>query len=177
MVDQLIEVGSVRKTHGIAGELKFIVEEDFAEDFEEVNFVFIGRNEDVALPFEITSIRGADWIVKLADVESKEAGAVLCGQPIFIKQEDVSPDQAQEVQEVDPEFARYRRLEGFALIDEAIGEVGQIQEVIAYPHQVLAQVQANEKQHLIPLNQDLIKGVDFIKKIVFMRLPEGLLEL
>lgn len=175
MRSALVAVGRVRKPHGYKGELKVTLEADHVNDFAESKFVFVGRDPNTALPYELLTLRGLDPIVQLAGFESKEQCAVLAGQIIYLRDDDVT--QREDPNEIAPDQEDYKRFIGFAVIDDDIGEVGQISDVTATPHQILAEVVHDERKHLVPLNQDLIRGIDFTQKIVFMELPEGLLEL
>lgn len=172
-----MEVGQVRKTHGYAGEMKLAVEEDYGADLERAAFLFIGSNPASALPYEVKRLRGADWIVTLDGVDSRESAAALRGKALFLRSDDVTDAQPERTPEAIDINEEYRRFIGFAMIDTELGELGAIRTVDAYPQQAMATVQHKDKLHLVPLNQDLIRGVDFTKRIVFVQLPAGLLDL
>ncbi len=173
-MDELVEIGNVRKAHGYAGELKLTVFEGHEDDVEAVDFLFIGRSPATALPYEIIGLRGADWICRLEGIGSKEAAAEIRGMPIFLKRSQVSDTPILQAQAASAEFQRFV---GFALIDTERGEIGQIRQIDDYSLQTLAKVHGDGREFLIPMTQDFIRGVDFVKKIVFMELPDGLLEL
>ncbi len=169
-----MEIGQVRKCHGYGGEIKLIVHEGHEDDISAVDFLFIGATPSTALPYEVTGLRGADWICSLEGVGTKEAAAELRGRSIFLRRGQVTETPVVQVRDAAQE---YRRFLGFALVDTELGEVGQIVGLNDSSLQTLARVSRGEKEVLIPLTNDLIRGVDFVKKIVFMALPEGLLEL
>lgn len=173
-MSDLIEVGSVRKTHGFRGELKLSIEEAYKDDFARAGFYFIGHDKRDAIPYEMVNMRGEDWICQLEGLTTKEAAAALRGQRIFLKSADVSEDITNT--SLGSEDA-YRRFVGFAIIDTEEGEIGAIDAVDEDAFQTLARVRYRERDVLIPLNHDLIRGVDFTRKIVFVSLPGGLLEL
>lgn len=173
-MEELIEVGSIRKTHGYAGEVKLAVEEGYGPDIESAEFIFIGKSPDKALPYELQSLRGVDWIAKLSDLESKEAAAALRGLSIYLRAKEVTYENTQDMEsslDISQKFV------GFAIVDEALGELAMIEEVVTYPQQELAKLNYKNQEVLIPLNQALITGIDFTKKIIYMDLPAGLLEL
>lgn len=173
----LVEVGQVRKTHGYAGELKLRVESGFEDDVAGADFLFVGATPDSAIPYEVKKLRGADWIVTLDGVDSRESAAVLRGRPLYLKSKNVSDPQPQRTSANAYIDEQYKRFVGFAMIDTVKGELGAIEAVEAYPQQSMASVVNKNKSHLVPLNQDLIRGIDFTKRIVFVELPEGLLDL
>ena len=174
MKSTYVEVGSVRKTHGFAGEVKLIVYEGFEDDVEDSDFLFIGAQADRAIPYEILELRGADWIVKLDSVDTKEVAAALRGQHIYLPAQDITSVQHLE-QEAQVEH--YRRTIGFSMHDLQLGLLGTINDIVSYPQQTLAALDYNEKEVLVPLNQHFVKDIDFNKSVVVVELPEGLLDL
>jgi len=173
-MEPLIEVGSIRKTHGYAGEVKLVVNDGFGIDIKKAEFLFVGRSPEKALPYELSSLRGADWIAKLMGLESKEAAASLRGQSLYLRESEVTQEiivEKKEAEEVSQKFA------GFALIDEELGEIAMIDEVVSYPQQEMAKLTYAGQEVLVPLKQAFITDVDFTKRIVCTNLPEGLLEL
>ncbi len=170
----LVEIGQIRKSHGYAGEVKLLVYEGHEDDVEGVDFLFIGKTAQGALPYEILQLRGADWICRLDGVNSKEEAAQLRGSSIFLERSQVSETPVLQARAASDS---YRQLVGFAMIDTERGEIGRIVAVEDYALQTLAKVTHGQAEVLIPLNQDFIKGIDFVQKIAFMELPDGLLDL
>ena len=171
----LVEIGTVRTTHGYAGELKVQVDDAYREDLAAAEFVLVGRDALSALPYKLLGVRGADGvIVRLEGLRYKEESASLRGRILYLRASDVTQRQEPGVNE---ETTRYARFIGFAVIDDQLGEIGQLEDVVPYPGQVLAKVNYRGEVKLVPLNEHLIKGVDFTKKIVFMNLPDGLMDL
>lgn len=167
----------MRKTHGYGGEVKLAVTEGYERDVERAAFLFIGTSAAATLPYEIKHLRGADWIVALDGVDSKESAARLRGRTLYLKSEEVSDPQPQQFLDEASINDEYKRFVGFAMIDTQRGELGAIASVEAYPQQSMATVEVEGKPQLIPMNPDLITGIDFTKRIVFVKLPEGLLDL
>ena len=177
--EPLRAIGIVRKTHGYEGELKLALEREFRESLARVDFLFIGEDSDTAIPYRLVSKRGADDIVRLDGVDTKEAAEELRGCSVFAREAhlgEASVSPASLIRDHDAARA-FQRFIGFALIDDAVGEIGAIVSIEAYPGQTLATVDYEGDRRLVPLTVELIRGVDFTKKIVFMNLPEGLLEL
>jgi 16S rRNA processing protein RimM len=56
-------------------------------------------------------------------------------------------------------------------------ELGEIEEVIEQPMQVLAKLTIQNKEVLIPLHSETLKKVDKKHKRVYVELPEGLLDI
>ena len=178
--EPLVEIGIVRKTHGYDGELKLAVDPGYRDVVEAATFLFLGPDDAAAIPYEITARRGDGGdIVALVGVDSKEAATPLRGCAVFVGESLVGDTGAPaSVSAYDIDAARaYDKFVGFAVIDDDVGEIGAISLVEAYPGQAMASVEHDGATHLVPLTPELIKGVDFTKKIMFMKLPQGLFDL
>jgi 16S rRNA processing protein RimM len=71
----------------------------------------------------------------------------------------------------------YQYLKGYKMMDDLLGELGDIQSVEAYPQQEIAIVNYQNKEVLIPLNEFVISDIDNDNQIVNVSLPEGLLDI
>jgi 16S rRNA processing protein RimM len=63
------------------------------------------------------------------------------------------------------------------MVDEVMGEIGQIETVLEYPNQNVFQVFKDKKEILIPIRDEIIKKVDRKKKTITILAPEGLIDL
>jgi len=66
---------------------------------------------------------------------------------------------------------------GFTAIDENEGELGKISAINEFPQQLIATVTYKGCEVLFPLNEEIIKGIDVVKSMVLVDLPEGLLDI
>ena len=55
--------------------------------------------------------------------------------------------------------------------------LGEIREVIEQPHQVLCRIDLNGKEALLPVNESTLVKVDQPARLVYLDLPDGLLDL
>jgi 16S rRNA processing protein RimM len=165
-----IQIGVLGKTHGLKGELKFKIEEEYIDDFNEADVVFI-KNKGHYAPYFIESIRSSS-IIKFEDTEDIEAAKTLQNLPIFLKEEDITIVAAEPLEEL-----IYQYLKGYKMMDDLLGELGDIQSVEAYPQQEIAIVNYQNKEVLIPLNEFVISDIDNDNQIVNVSLPEGLLDI
>jgi 16S rRNA processing protein RimM len=55
-------------------------------------------------------------------------------------------------------------------------DLGPILEVIEQPHQVLAKIDLGGKEALIPMHAGTLKKVDQQARLVYVELPDGLLD-
>jgi 16S rRNA processing protein RimM len=66
---------------------------------------------------------------------------------------------------------------GCQVIDEELGELGEVTVIYDLETQDLIGMQYREKEVLIPIQDGIIQKVDKTGKKVFCRLPEGLLDI
>ncbi|MEI6410417.1 MAG: ribosome maturation factor RimM [Bacteroidota bacterium] len=173
---QYVNIGYTRKTHGLKGELKVVVEPRFEEDFLKNERIFLDV-KGVKVPYFIASVRGTnEWILQLEDVESKESAFALQSRQIYLREQDLIPDHKREI-EVEDDSLEYEELVGYTIEDQTLGTIGKIDEVLEMPQQEMAFLKYKNKDVLIPLNEASIVSIDKAAQVVRMDLPEGLLDM
>lgn len=170
---EFLEIGRFRRVHGLEGELKVQVKEEFLEDILNVDFIFADHNGQ-KLPYFIEEIKGnTDFILRLDGVTTKEDAVLLAGKSIFLR-----PDDIEDLDERDlPIIEQYKYLIGFELWDNDLGQIGQITDLQEMPFQIMALVNYQNQTVLVPVNQQLILKIDKENKTLTMDLPAGILEL
>ena len=168
-----IQIGFTRKTHGIGGELKVIVEEPFEDLFLDADRVFLDI-KGIKQPFFIKTVRGGgDLIVLFEDVANREEAQLLQSRGIFLPENEI-PQEAL----VEPDDGlEYGHIVGYLLADQTLGEIGKVDEVLDMPQQEMAVVRYQGREALVPLNALFVVSVDDAAQQVLVNLPEGLLEL
>jgi 16S rRNA processing protein RimM len=173
MKESLIKIGHTLKPHGLKGEIKVFVEEQYEEDLFQSETVFLeiaGRN----IPYFIENIRGGNaLIVKFEDINDIDAATKIANRALQLREKDIIPEEEKEGEIVES----YSYLEGFYIIDTTNGKIAEIQSVIDTSHQELALLEYNGKEIFIPLHDDFIISIDETNKEVPMDLPEGILDL
>ena len=172
MSEKLIEVGKLGKTHGFKGHLKADIFEEDILNLEEIQVFFIQT-----VPFFIEELKdsGANFIIKFEDIDTKEKASEIAGKPLFVKEEDAILATSTKGMATD-ESTPFEFID-FEIIDLEIGPVGIVNDVFELPEQIIAQVDYNEKEVLIPINDTFVKEIDFDSKQLLMDLPSGLLDL
>jgi len=175
MEEKYVRIGRTKKPHGIGGELKLHIEDQYAEDFDntEVVFLEIGGNPT---PFFVENVRGELFpILKFEDIDSRDAALTVAQKNMLLRESDIIATEDRTYEE-EPGM-RFKRLAGYMIHDETVGEVGKIEEVVEMPQQEMAVILTDKKEILIPLNDSLILEIADDLKVVKMDLPEGLLTL
>ena len=163
-------IGTILKPKGLKGELHAYLDFD---DLEKIRFntIFLEISGRL-VPYFIKSIKylqkNAAYLV-LDDIDNIEKATLLSKKDIYLPNK-LKPKKKKE------EFT-LMDLIGFTAIDEDEGELGIITRIQEYPQQLIAAVNFKNCEVLFPLNEETIKGIDVVKEIVRVDLPEGLLDI
>lgn len=167
-----VKIGYVHKTHGISGELVIRFQDEYYETLEEYPALFLDI-DNLLVPFFIAEeglrFKSSESVItRLAWIDSDAKAKSLCGKQVYVDKEDVI--------ELEDEMSPHA-LVGYQLIGEEIGPVGQIKEVHDYAGNLLLSVDYQDKEVLIPLNEELIVGIDEDLREITLQIAEGLLNL
>jgi len=167
-----IQIGYTKKTHGVAGEIKVVIEAPFEDTFLEKDRVFLEIRGNKQ-PFFIANVRGSgDLIVHFEDVNTREDALLLQSRPVFLP----ATELPEVLESTGPELA-YAAVLGYILVDKTAGTIGRVEEILDMPQQEMALTHYHGREILVPLNPHFVLAVDATKKEVLVDLPEGLLTL
>ena len=169
-IEDHFRVGSVLKTKGLKGEMQLYVDFDNLADID-FNTLFIEIGGKLA-PFFVESIKYQQKnsaYLYLEDVDTIEKASALVKKDIYLPNK-LKPKKKKS------DFT-LKDLKGFTAVDVTEGELGVITDIHEYPQQLIAAVTYKNCEVLFPLNEETITGIDVVKEIVTVDLPEGLLEI
>lgn len=167
----LVKVGRLGKAHGLKGEIKVKIEDAFFDDLVSSDSLLIEISGQY-IPYFVDAWRSDGALLKLEEVDDKEAAFLLQQKDIYLPEDKISePDTPTD------EGTPFDHWINWTIQDSEIGKVGQIDDVVDLPQHYLAEVNINGNTVMIPLHEDLIESVDEKAKLITMNLPEGLLEL
>ena len=171
MNEDYVEIGYTQKPHGVKGEIKILIEEEYINEMRHLEILFLSVRGNI-LPYFIDEVRGtSSFIVKFEDVDNKEAAVKIRASPIFMKRADLKYwEEKVEVELV------YSHCTGYQVIDVNDGELGKLSEVVEYPQQELGLMIINGKEILIPLNEHTIQNIDKVNKKLTVEMPAGILD-
>ena len=163
-------IGTVLKPKGLKGELHAYLDFEGLENIR-FNTIFL-EITGWLVPYFISSIKylqkNAAYII-LEDIDTIEKASALAKKEIYLPNKLRPKKEKEEFTLMD--------LVGFTAIDEDEGELGIITGIQEYPQQLIAAVNFKNCEVLFPLNEEIIKGIDVVKEIVRVNLPEGLLDI
>jgi 16S rRNA processing protein RimM len=170
-----LAVGTVRRPHGVRGELSIAIDTDRPKSAFRVGRVLTvgdarGRPLDRQLTVERSRPFKDGLLVKFREVETLNAVAeALRGATLLIPESESSPLGQGEV--------FYHQLVGLRVV--VGGEaVGTVREVLELPGAVTLAVQRpGAKELLVPFVRDWIRRLDVAEQTLEIEPPEGLLDL
>ena len=171
---KLVEIGKFGKTFGIDGQLRCQIEDAYLDDFLQSEALFVKINGHPVPYFPEAIEEDKELSVRIEEIASREEAQVLSGKIIFLRAEDlhsIVPD------DLGSQLSQYQRWLGFTIIDENQGEISKIKDFVELPQQLLAVLDYQEKEVLIPFQTELILDLDESAQTILMDLPEGLLDL
>lgn len=163
-------IGQINKPHGVNSEMSFSFTSDIF-DREEIPY-FVFEIQGILVPFFLEEYRfkgSATGLMKLEGVINEEQARAFYGLTIYLPKKFL-----EKVEDTEIELDYFA---GFSLIDAEKGLLGVISEVDQTTENVLFVIPTKNDELLIPAGEEYIEKIDHDKKIIFVRLPEGLLDL
>jgi 16S rRNA processing protein RimM len=165
------KVGFFKKTHGVFGELVLEFEPQFEISVENADRFFV-EIDGLLVPFFVLEDgfrfkTENSAIISFDGVDSEKYAKRMIGSSVFLFKNEiiVMPDEL-----FDSELVNY------LLVDEKLGEIGNIDQVDNYSGNIVITVNYRGKELLVPFNEDLIISIEKQNKILKLRVPEGLIE-
>lgn len=168
-IEDCFYIGYITKTKGLKGEVQVYFEYDEPANLK-LDSVFAEINGKL-VPFFIASCKlqnNQTGNIYFDDIDSIEKAEVLIRKKLYL------PNSLKPQRDED-EFL-ITDLKGFIAHDENLGELGEIIEIHEYPQQFVAVVPYKNKEIMFPLNEDLIVEIDDENGILYVDLPEGLID-
>jgi len=163
------ELGYVTRPFGLNGELEVYLDTDDPTPYEGVEVVFLQKQEGL-VPFFVKHLvaHRKNHILGLEDVISREQAEALQGVKLFLPI-TLLPEL--------PEGEFYwHELVGCQLFNEG-ALVGTVKGIVDIPGNELVEVDASGREILLPMSANFLEKFSREEKKIFMKLPEGLLEL
>jgi len=168
--NEVFPIGKINKPHGINGEMSFTFTTDVF-DTENAEFL-IFEIEGIFVPFYIESYRfktETTALLKLENIENEEQAREFNGLSIYL------PVEFRE--KVSEEEITMDYFIGFKLQDKMQGEIGTVTAIDQATENVLFIVEKDLNEILIPATDDFILEIDHEEKIIYVEIPDGLLEI
>ncbi|HEX8142221.1 MAG TPA: ribosome maturation factor RimM [Pyrinomonadaceae bacterium] len=170
--DELVAVARAVKTRGLRGELVAELLTDFPERFENLErlIAVAPRGERKALMLEEHWFQSGRIVLKFAGYDSIEEASALIGCEFAVP-------EAERVELPEDEFYDWE-LAGCA-VETVEGEsLGTVREVLKTGgvEMLVVDNERAEREHLIPLAEEICVEINVERKLIRIDAPEGLLE-
>ncbi|WNJ17935.1 ribosome maturation factor RimM [Pontibacter sp. G13] len=169
---ECIELGYVTKPHGLQGELKSVWDVHDIHEYSRSRILYLAKKDGPINPFRVESfhvINNKSALLSLKGVESRMDAEELGGSTIYFPLELLPKLK-------DGHFY-YFQIMGFEVVDEKLGTLGNIVQVVDQAAQDLLVMEYQGHEVLIPMTDQFVKNADLEAKQVFTNLPEGLMDL
>lgn len=163
-------IGKIVAAHGIQGDVIIAHDAVAPLHLNTWDCLLVELHPQSYIPFFIEEIHESgqeELICKFEEIPNREASHPLLNKAVYTSINFTVKLKTEE---------GYGQFIGFEIYDKGQA-VGQIQEVLDGAAQVLFKIQSSGRDILIPVVESFIEQIDSKKKIIFMNLPEGLLDL
>jgi 16S rRNA processing protein RimM len=166
---EYLVVGSLRRAHGVHGEIVMEVLTDFPERLKPESMVYIGPSHH-AMKIETVRPHGEGLLVKFGDVETPEEAGRYRNQPVYVT-------TADRPQLPKGQFYEHQVL-GFDVVNDANQEVlGTLTEIMRTgANDIYVVKRADGSEVLLPVIPSVVLELDASQRIVRVHLLPGLID-
>lgn len=170
-MNKYIQIGTIVAAHGWHGQVILVHQLGKQATGDNIPVLFIEKNINNFIPYFIESIqevKDGEVFLKLESIDSKEDARSLLKKKVCLDRDSfrtlIQPDS-------------HLYYIGFTLIDKKEKTLGKIADVTQLPGQLIAHVHEKGKELLIPLTEQTIDKTDRKEQIIYVTLPDGLLDI
>ena len=169
--EDCFELGVISKLYSFKGEVILYIDSDEPEKYYNLDALYLEINNQLVpyfiektTPSKINQIR-----LKLEGINSEEEAKSVVKKKVFLP--------LAALPELDDDEIYLHELEGYQVIDQDNKEIGAVATVIENPGNTLLEVLINDKEVLLPYNDQTTLHIDKEKKQIQLMIPDGLIEL
>jgi 16S rRNA processing protein RimM len=170
--DSCFQLGTFIKKVGTDGRLLLQLETDNPKAYTKTESIFVEINKRL-VPFFVQSFRlqpSNTAHVLLEDIGNNEEAEMLIGSDVYLPLEQLPKLTGKKFY-----YHEIIDYEVFDLVSNL--SIGKITDVLENGASDLFQIIENGNEILIPIIDDFIEKIDREKSIIYMQLPEGLVEI
>lgn len=162
---ELIQIGKIVNTHGIKGELRLLSKFPYKEAvFKKDMIIYINKdNKEVINTYR--KHKNFDMIT-LTDYNNINEVLKYKGKYVYVNKEDISLDSNNYLDE---------EIIGLTVIYEK-KERGIVKNIERYDKTTLLVIKDNNKEHLLPYNNNIIEKIDINNKKIYIKNIKGLFD-
>ena len=164
-------LGKIVSKYSFKGEVLVKIDTDEPELYDNMESVFVALRNNL-VPFFITKCRlhkSQLLRIDFEDVNTEDDANKIMGSKLYLPLSFLPKLKGNKFY--------FHEVIGFTVIDDIHGNIGIIQSVNDTTSQALFEITKEDKQLLIPINDDIITKVDRANKTINVTTPEGLVDL
>lgn len=166
----LVTIGRIERPFGVRGEVKVQSLSDVPNRLEEVREVTLVSPSGLVLTTNVTQVRpgGRSYIMRFEAFSTPEEAAQFRGGVLKIPR-TASPRLSED------QYYEYELI-GMAVQDEEGRELGTLEEIWQLPGNSVFAVRNAGREVLIPATKRAVTSIDRIKRLMIVRVHEGVVE-
>jgi 16S rRNA processing protein RimM len=173
-IDDCYQLGSVVKPHGLRGLVVAFMDVDDLNAYRKVKTVYLelptAPGKLTAYTVERVQPQTQDRaLLKLKGIDTIEAAEPLRNANLY--------RPLNELPELEEDQFYFHDVIGYTVVDEQLGELGIVETFYDLPQQDLMAMRYKGQEVLIPVVDELVSRADSEAKKLYVRLPEGLLDI
>ena len=164
-------LGKIVKPFSFKGEVLIKLDTDEPESYENIDAVFI-EVKDNLIPFfvEQSKLHKSDLLrVKFEDIDNENDVNSLLKCDLYLP--------LSALPKLNDDQFYFHEVIGFDVVDSIKGLIGTIKYINDNTAQTLIVIENENKEVLIPMNDDIIDSVNKSDKKIYITAPEGLIDL
>jgi 16S rRNA processing protein RimM len=164
-------LGKIVSKYSFKGELLIKLDTDQPDLYEDLDSMFIEvRNTLIPFFIESSQLHKSDLLrVRFEDVTNEADADALIKSEVYLPLEFLPKLEGDKFY--------FHEVIGFTMVDINYGKVGTIASINDSTAQALFEVENDGKEILIPMNDEFIDKIDRKAKTIFVKTPEGLIDL
>lgn len=165
---ELIEIGFLRKTNGVGGELFLVFYDGFSDKNVSDIFLFL-EIDGLPVPYKIESFEMRDEqsaVVKLKYIDTKELAHDYVGSKVF---------SFIQNQQTDSAFNPFI-IKGYVVYNQENQKIGIVSGMSNFGGNIVLTVQADRGEVLIPYHDQLLISADNQSKSIVIDIAQGLFD-
>jgi len=169
LIDECYQLGYIAKSHGLKGEVVAILECDDPFYYENLESLFLEKSGNL-IPFFVSNIQiNADKaIIAFEGLDNVDLATEIVGFGMYLP--------LSSLPELEKGQYYFHELIGYQFFNEN-QFLGLVVAIYQPSSQILVAVDYNGCEVLVPMEDEIIKLVDKVEKVIKAVLPEGLLEI
>jgi 16S rRNA processing protein RimM len=168
--EECFYLGKIVRTHGVKGDVMILLDADDPQRYKKMKSIFVETDG------ELTSFN-----IKQVSIQNDIAKVHIEGVDDMTRAEEFIRCEVYMslafLPKLDENKFYFHEIINFKVIDKTMGEIGIFEKVVDIPQQTIGQIKNGNKEILVPMIPQFIERVDRNEKILYLDLPEGLVDL